>query len=125
MALRNIREMGDDILTKECRVVKDIDNKVRVLIDDMLETMYDAQGVGLAAPQIGVLKQIVVIDVSEDCSHPLVLVNPTIIETDGEQDGSEGCRSVPGKIGMVKRPNYVKVEAFDREMKPIDRKSVV
>ena len=87
-----------------------------MLIDDMFDTMYDAMGVGLAAPQVGVLKRIVTIDVGEG---PILLINPEIIETSGEQTGEEGCLSVPGKSGVVTRPNYVKVRAFDEDMKEI------
>jgi len=121
MAIRIIREIGDDILKKPCREVKELTPKVTMLIDDMLETMYDAQGVGLAAPQVGVLKRIVVIDVNieEDAQpDPVVMINPRIVETDGEQCGDEGCLSVPGKTGTVVRPAYVKAEYLDRDFKP-------
>lgn len=117
MAIRKIREIGDDILTKVSREVKKVDQRLQVLIDDMLDTMYDAEGVGLAAPQIGVLKRVVVIDVSEDRDNPIILINPEIIETEGCQIGDEGCLSIPGKVGTVERPNYVKVKAYDRDMK--------
>lgn len=116
MAIRNIREIGDEVLTKECREVKELNDRTRQLIDDMLDTMYEANGVGLAAPQVGVLKRIVVIDAGDG---PLVLINPKIIETDGSQTGSEGCLSVPGKAGNVTRPNYVKAVAFNRDMEEI------
>ena len=116
MALRQIRVYGDDILTKKCREVKEMTPRLQELIDDMLETMYDAEGVGLAAPQVGVLRRIVVIDVGEG---PIVLVNPRIIEQDGEQEGMEGCLSVPGKIGQVTRPNHVIVEGLDADMNPV------
>ena len=116
MALRLIRVYGDDILTKKCREVKEMTPRLKELIDDMLETMYDAEGVGLAAPQVGVLRRIVVIDVGEG---PIVLVNPRIIEQDGEQEGMEGCLSVPGKIGQVTRPNHVIVEGLDADMNPV------
>ena len=116
MALRQIRVYGDDILTKKCREVKEMTPRLKELIDDMLETMYDAEGVGLAAPQVGVLRRIVVIDVGEG---PIVLVNPRIIEQDGEQEGMEGCLSVPGKIGQVTRPNHVIVEGLDADMNPV------
>ncbi len=114
MALRTIREMGDEVLTKKCREIKEITPRVRELIEDMLETMYEANGVGLAAPQVGNLKRIVVIDVGEG---PIILINPVIVETDGEQTGDEGCLSLPGKAGIVTRPNYVKVRAYDTDMK--------
>lgn len=117
MALRNIREMGDDILNKVCKEVTEITPRIETLIEDMIETMYDAQGVGLAAPQVGVLKRIVVIDVSpSEEPDPIILINPVILETSGEQTGYEGCLSVPGKSGMVTRPNYVKVKAQDLEL---------
>ncbi len=115
MALRNIREYGDDVLTRECREVKEITPRVKELVEDMLETMYDANGVGLAAPQVGVLKRIVVIDISPEADNPIIMINPTILETDGEQTGYEGCLSLPGKSGIVKRPNYVKAKATDLE----------
>ncbi len=116
MALRNIREIGDEILNKTSKEVKEVTEKTRELIDDMLETMYEADGVGLAAPQIGVLKRIAVIDVTAEQDSPIVLINPVIIHTEGEQRGSEGCLSVPGKAGIVTRPNIVRVRAYDEEM---------
>ncbi len=114
MAIRNIREMGDEVLTKTCKEVKEMTPRLRELIDDMLDTMYDACGVGLAAPQVGILKRIVVIDVTGE--DPLVLINPRIIETSGEQTDHEGCLSVPGKTGIVTRPNYVKAIAYNENM---------
>ncbi|MGP1434439.1 MAG: peptide deformylase [Catonella sp.] len=114
MALRNIRTVGDDILNKRAREVNENSEKIQTLIDDMLETMYDADGVGLAAPQIGVLKRIFVIDCSEEREAPFVFINPEILETKGEQTGSEGCLSVPGKAGIVTRPDYVKMKALNR-----------
>lgn len=116
MAIRKIRELGEEVLTKACKPVENVTPRIKVLIEDMFETMYDAMGVGLAAPQVGVLKQIVVIDVGEG---EVVLINPKIVETSGEQTGSEGCLSVPGKSGTVTRPSYVKVEAFDENMNKI------
>lgn len=113
MAIRNIREIGDEILTKTCREVKEVNDRTKALIEDMLDTMYEANGVGLAAPQVGVLKRIVVIDIGEG---PVVMINPRIIETSGSQTGSEGCLSVPGKAGTVTRPDYVKAVAFDENM---------
>ena len=118
MAIRNIRVMGDPILEKTCKEVKEMTPRTQELIDDMLETMYEANGVGLAAPQVGVLKRIVVIDVTGE--DPIVLINPRIMETSGEQTGGEGCLSVPGKSGIVTRPNYVKVKAYYRDMNPIE-----
>ena len=114
MALRNIRTVGDEILAKRAREVKENTEKIQELIDDMLETMYDSDGVGLAAPQVGVLKRIFVIDCSEERTMPYVFINPEIIETSGEQTGTEGCLSVPGKAGIVTRPNHVKVKALNR-----------
>lgn len=116
MAIRNIRELGDKVLTKISKEIIEDDKKLHQLIDDMLDTMYDASGVGLAAPQVGVLKRLVVIDVSEEGENPLILINPVILETDGEQTGDEGCLSVPGKLGTVTRPNYVKVKALNEDM---------
>ena len=117
MALRNIREIGDEILNKTCREVKEMTPRIETLIEDMIETMYHAQGVGLAAPQVGVLKRIVVIDVSmEEEPEPIILINPEILEVSGEQTGYEGCFSVPGKSGLVTRPNYAKVKALDENM---------
>lgn len=115
MAIRNIRREGDPVLRKTCKEVKEITAKTIELIEDMLDTMYEANGVGLAAPQVGVLKNIVVIDVEEE-PNPIILINPQIIETSGEQTGDEGCLSVPGKAGCVTRPNYVKVKACDINM---------
>ena len=111
MAIRIIREADDEILRKKCKPVKAFDEKLHTLLDDMAETMPNANGVGLAAPQVGMLKRVVVIDIGEGL---IELINPEIIETSGEQTGSEGCLSVPGKAGDVTRPNYVKVRAFDR-----------
>lgn len=114
MALRNIREIGDDVLGKKCKEVKAVNERTKDLIDDMLDTMYEANGVGLAAPQVGILKRIVVIDVGEG---PVVMINPVILESSGEQTGSEGCLSIPGKAGNVTRPYYVKAKAYDLDMK--------
>lgn len=114
MAIRNIRTLGDAILKKEAKEIKEMTPKIEQLIDDMFETMYEANGVGLAAPQVGIRKKLVVIDCGEE---PYVLINPVILETSGEQTGNEGCLSVPGKCGVVTRPNYVKVKAYDRDMK--------
>ncbi|MBO4749309.1 MAG: peptide deformylase [Lachnospiraceae bacterium] len=118
MAIRNIREIGDPILEKTCKEVKEITPRIRELIEDMLDTMYEANGVGLAAPQVGILKRIVVIDTTGE--DPYILINPTILEVDGEQTGPEGCLSVPGKSGIVTRPNHVKAKAFDINMKPYE-----
>ena len=113
MALRTIRVQGDSVLTKKSRTVDKMTPRIGELITDMLDTMYDAMGVGLAAPQVGILKRIVVIDVGEG---PIVLINPEILETSGEQTGDEGCLSVPGMAGQVTRPNYVKVKELDVNM---------
>ena len=102
MAVRQIRIMGDDILTKKCKPVKEMTRRTMELIEDMFETMYEANGCGLAAPQVGVLKQIVTIDV--DDGNQYVLINPEIIAQDGSQTGYEGCLSLPGKSGIVTRP---------------------
>ena len=117
MALREIRTQGDPVLEKVCKPVKTMTPRLQGLVDDMLETMYEANGVGLAAPQVGVVRRIVVIDVGEG---PYVLVNPEIIEKDGEQTGQEGCLSVPGVYGIVTRPEHVKAKAFDKDMKPYE-----
>ena len=113
MAIRKIREIGDDVLRQECKNVKSMTLRTKILINDMLDTMYDAMGVGLAAPQVGILKKIVVIDVGEG---PVILINPEIVESDGEQTGEEGCLSVPGKSGQVTRPNHVIVKALNEDM---------
>ena len=117
MALRTIREDGDEVLRKKCKPVEKMTERLSQLIDDMFDTMYDANGVGLAAPQVGILRRIVVIDIGE--GNPVVLVNPEIVEADGEQTGPEGCLSLPGLQGEVTRPNHVVVKALDRDMNPI------
>lgn len=114
MAIREIRKEGDDILTKKSKEVTVFDKKLHILLDDMYETMQKGNGVGLAAPQVGILKRAVVIDTG---AGRIELVNPSIIEESGEQVGSEGCMSVPGVFGIVKRPNKVKVRAQDRDGK--------
>ncbi len=118
MAIRNIREYGEEVLTKKCKEVTEMTPRIKELIEDMLDTMYEANGVGLAAPQVGILKRIVVIDVTGE--NPYILINPRIVESSGEQTGHEGCLSVPGKSGVVTRPNYVKAVALDVNMKPIE-----
>ncbi len=118
MAMRNIRELGEEVLTKTCKEVKEMTPRTQQLIEDMIETMYEANGVGLAAPQVGILKRIVVIDTTGEELY--VLINPRIIEMSGEQTGYEGCLSVPGKTGLVTRPNYVKVRALDENMQPFE-----
>ncbi len=116
MALRNIRTIGDPVLLKVSKPVTEVNERTIELINDMLETMYEAEGVGLAAPQVGILKRIVVIDCSDTQDDPIVLINPEVVETSGEQKGGEGCLSVPGKVGIVTRPNYARVRAFDENM---------
>lgn len=113
MALRTIRILGDPVLGKVCKEVKEVNDKITELIDDMLETMYEANGVGLAAPQVGILKRIVVMDVGEG---PIIMINPQILEASGEQTGDEGCLSYPGKAGQVTRPNYVKARFQNEDM---------
>ncbi len=118
MAIRKIREMGDPVLNKQCKEVTEVTPRIREQIDDMFETLYEANGVGLAAPQVGILKRIVVIDVTGE--DPLLLINPRIIETSGEQEGYEGCLSVPGKTGYVTRPNYVRAVAWNENMESFE-----
>ncbi len=116
MAIRKVREVGDDVLTKECREVKKMTPRISQLIDDMFDTMYEYNGVGLAAPQVGVLRRIIVVDVGED---PRALINPRIVSREGTQTGEEGCLSFPGKYGIVTRPMKVTVEGLDRNMNPV------
>ena len=112
MAFRNIRKFGDDVLRKKCREVDEIDERLLTLIEDMKETMYEADGVGLAAPQVGILKRLFVIDIGEG---PLVFINAEIIETSGSQTDEEGCLSLPGETKEVMRPNYVKARALNEK----------
>ena len=116
MAIRQIRVLGDDILRKTSKEVKEMTPRMHTLVDDMADTMYEADGVGLAAPQVGILKRVVVIDIGDGL---IELINPEIIETSGEQIGEEGCLSLPGKVAVVKRPDHVICEAFDEDMNPI------
>lgn len=118
MAIRNVRKQGDEVLKTPCKPVTKVTAHLNELIDDMFETMYEANGVGLAAPQVGVLKRLVVIDVTGEDPH--VLINPRILESSGEQTGWEGCLSVPAKVGEVTRPAYVRVAAQDRELKEFE-----
>ena len=113
MAIRNIRTIGDEVLNKRCKEVKEVNERIEELIEDMLDTMYEADGVGLAAPQVGVLKRIVTIDIGDG---PIIMINPVVVETSGEQTGVEGCLSVPGKHGTVTRPNYAKAIYYDENM---------
>lgn len=122
MALRKIRILGDPVLQKTARPVTEVNHKIKELVHDMLETMYMANGVGLAAPQVGVLKRIVVIDVTAEGNQPIIMINPEIIDAQGSQTGDEGCLSVPGKAGTVTRPNEVTVRAYDLNMDPFEMK---
>ena len=117
MALRTIRMLGDPVLNKVCREVKEVTPKISTLISDMLETMYDANGVGLAAPQVGVLKRVVTIDVGDG---PLIMINPQILASDGTQTAGEGCLSLPGKAGQVTRPNHVVARAYNEQMQEFE-----
>ena len=119
MAIRNIRQIGDPILNKVSREVYNMTDRISELIDDMLDTMYETGGVGLAAPQVGILKRIVVIDVTAEGDSPIILINPEVLETSGSQTGQEGCLSVVGKSGTVTRPNYAKVKALNENMEEI------
>ena len=118
MALRQIRVIGDPILNKKAKEVKEVTPKIKELIVDMIDTMRQEQGVGLAAPQVGILKRVVVIEIEEN--SPIVLINPVIVEQDGEQIGYEGCLSVPGKTGIVARPEHVKVKAMAENMQEFE-----
>lgn len=118
MAIRNIREIGEEVLAKKCKPVTEMTPRTKELIEDMLDTLYEANGVGLAAPQVGVLKRIFVIDTTGEDPH--IFINPRIVESSGEQTGPEGCLSVPGKQGQVTRPNYVKVVALDANMREFE-----
>ena len=116
MAIRNIRTLGDDILRAKAKEITEMTPRIEELIDDMFDTMYEANGVGLAAPQVGIRKRLVVIDCGDD---PIVLINPVVLETSGSQTGLEGCLSVPGQTGEVTRPNYAKVKALNENMEEI------
>mgnify|MGYP000927856435 CR=1 FL=1 len=118
MAIRNIRTIGDDVLRKKCKEVKEMTPRMHTLVEDMYDTMYEAMGVGLAAPQVGILKRIVVIDTGEE-GECVTLVNPVITLKEGEQVGEEGCLSLPGKAGTVTRPNYAKVKALNEDMEEV------
>ena len=111
MAIRKILTVDEDVLHKVCKPVENFDQKLHTLLDDMRQTLIDSEGVGLAAPQVGILRRVVLVDNGEEI---LELINPTILETDGEQEGAEGCLSVPGRYGWVKRPYYATVRAQDR-----------
>ena len=120
MALRKIVEIGDDILRKKCRPVPEVTDRTRVLIDDMIETLHHTGGVGLAAPQVGVMRRLFVVDLGEEDSEPMVLVNPEFVEQSGEQDGDEGCLSIPGRAGSVIRPEYVKIKGLNRDGEEVE-----
>jgi len=111
MAIRNIRKLGDDVLRKKCKIVENIDERTITLLEDMADTLYDANGVGLAAPQVGILKRIAIVDIGDGL---IELINPEIIKTEGVQEDNEGCLSVPGKYGKVSRPEKVTVRATNR-----------
>lgn len=117
MAIRNIRTVEDPVLRKHCKVVKEVDDRIKVLIQDMLDTMYKAEGVGLAAPQVGIMKRVIVVDIGQG---PVALVNPEMVESSGEQQGPEGCLSVPGEEGEVIRPDYVKVKGLNENGEAVE-----
>ncbi len=119
MALRKIVEAGDEVLRKKCRPVPEVTDRIRELIDDMFETMYDSQGVGLAAPQVGVMRRLFVVDLG-DGSGQKVLINPEIVESRGEEDGEEGCLSIPNRVGRVIRPAYLKIRGLGRDGEPVE-----
>ena len=112
MAIRNIVKYGDEVLQKKCRIVEKIDDRILTLINDMIDTLYAADGVGLAAPQVGILKRVAIIDIGEG---PIILINPEIISQEGSQSGAEGCLSYPGQYGEVERPMNVTVRAMDKD----------
>lgn len=120
MATRKILTLGDETLRKTCKKQEKFDLRLAILLKDLADTMYRAEGVGLAAPQVGILRRVVVVDVSEDGSGLMELVNPEIVEVEGEQTGREGCLSVPGRQGVVRRPMKVRVRAFDRKGREIE-----
>ena len=122
MAIRTIRELGESVLSKKCKEVKEMTPRLETLIEDMLDTMYEAEGVGLAAPQVGILKRVCVVDTydEEDENAPYILINPVILSSDGEQTDYEGCLSYPGKVGEVTRGNHVVVRALDINMEPYE-----
>ena len=119
MALRKIVQVGDEVLRKKCRPVPEVTDRIRELIDDMFETLYDSQGVGLAAPQVGVMRRLFVVDLC-DGSGQKVLINPEIVEKRGEEDGEEGCLSIPNRVGRVIRPAYIKIKGLDRDGEPVE-----
>ena len=118
MALRNIVTEEDPVLRKKSRPVTEVNDRIRTILDDMAETMHAAYGVGLAAPQVGILRRMFVVQVDDE--HLYELINPEIVETDGDQYGEEGCLSVPGYVGLVHRPEHVKIRGLDRNGKPVE-----
>ena len=120
MAIRTIREWPDELLKKTCKPVKEMTPRLKELVQDMIETMHEASGVGLAAPQVGILKRIFVVDISEEGNEPYVCVNPEILEKEGEQFDYEGCLSLPGYSGKVRRAERIRLRAFDENMKPFE-----
>ena len=122
MALRTIRTYKEEVLRKKSRKVDVVNNRIKILIKDMLDTMYDADGVGLAAPQIGILKRVIVVDI-EDGNGPLALINPEILESEGTTIDEEGCLSIPGEIGNVERPQKIRVKALNPEGEEVEIKA--
>ncbi len=120
MAIREIRKEGDPILRKECKPVKEMNERMKILVGDMFDTMYEAEGVGLAGPQVGILRKIFVVDIGTEEPDPMVFINPEILEKSGEQTGSEGCLSVPGYQGEVTRAEHIKVRALNENMEPFE-----
>lgn len=119
MAILSIMKIGNPVLTKTCEPIVKVDHKTKKLIKNMFETMYKSGGCGLAAPQVGITKRIIVIDITGG-DRPILMINPKIIEANGEQIDYEGCLSVPGKAGMVLRPHYVKVQAYNENMESFE-----
>ena len=117
MATRKLRYIGDPILEKKCKPVKNMTTGIKTLIEDLFDTMYENHGVGLAAPQVGILRRVCVVDVMDD--DPVVLINPEVLETSGEQTDEEGCLSVPGKCALVTRPDHVRVKSLDMDMNEV------
>ncbi len=120
MAIREIRKEGDPVLRKECKPVKEMNERMKILVGDMFDTMYEAEGVGLAGPQVGILRKIFVVDIGAEEPDPMVFINPEILERSGEQTGSEGCLSVPGYQGEVTRAEHIKVRALNENMEPFE-----
>lgn len=119
MAIRTIRTDDDPVLRKTARVVEEVDDKIKILVEDMIDTMYEADGVGLAAPQVGILKRVIVIDIYDETGVKII-INPEIVESSGEQIEEEGCLSLPGLSGTVERPMVVKVKGLDIDGQPME-----